>query len=296
MQIPFLGQTLSLLTAVAWAAAVILFKKSGEKVHPIALNFYKNLMGVVLLVPTIMFFGGGFSQSIPGKDMLLFLISGALGIGLADTFFFRSLNMLGAGLSAIVDCLYSPSIIILSFLWLGESLSVLQIIGVFMIISAVLTATGSDNHKIISKRNLLEGIFWGALAMATMAVGIVMVKPLLETSPFLWLTELRLIGGMIVLAIIILFHPRRKQIMLPKLDRQAMTYLLSGSFVGAYVSMILWLAGMKFTNASISAALNQTSNIFIFIFAAVFLKEPITRARTLGILLGVTGVFVVTFG
>jgi drug/metabolite transporter (DMT)-like permease len=73
-------------------------------------------------------------------------------------------------------------------------------------------------------------------------------------------------------------------------------YLISSSFLGAYLAMILWLAGMKFTMASIAAALNQTSNIFIFIFAAIFLKEPITPRRTAGIVLGVAGAFMVTFG
>ena len=60
--------------------------------------------------------------------------------------------------------------------------------------------------------------------------------------------------------------------------------------------MMLWLAGMKYTLASTSAALNQTSNIFIFIFAAIFLKEKINLQRVIAILLGVSGVFLVSFG
>lgn len=296
MQIPFPGQILSLLTAVVWASAVILFKKSGEDVHPIALNSFKNLLAIILLLPTIYIFGEGFSPDISGSEISLLLISGALGIGLADTFFFRSLNLLGAGLSSIVDCLYSPSIIILSFFWLGESLNILQLFGVLMIISAVLTVSKSDQNGNISRRNLIEGILWGALAMATMAVGIVMIKPLLDTAPFLWLTEIRLIGGLLILGVIVLFHPKRKQIMFPRLNRRGMVYLFSGSFIGAYMAMILWLGGMKFTKASIAAALNQTSNIFVFVFAAIFLKEPITARRTVGIVLGIAGVFIVTFG
>jgi len=296
LQLPYFGEILSLITAVVWAVAVILFKKSGESVHPIALNFYKNLLAILLLLPTMFFFGGGLSAGLGASEYAMLLISGALGIGLADTFFFKSLNLLGAGLSAVVDCLYSPSIIILSFFWLGESLSLLQMIGLAMIISAVLTVSRSDKNGHISRRDLLRGIFWGALAMATMAVGIVMIKPLLATAPFLWLTQLRLVGGMLVLAVIILFYPGRREIMMPRLNRRAFVYLIGGSFLGAYLAMMLWLAGMKFTKASIAAALNQTSNIFIFILAALLLKEPITPRRALGIVLGVAGAFMVTFG
>jgi drug/metabolite transporter (DMT)-like permease len=53
---------------------------------------------------------------------------------------------------------------------------------------------------------------------------------------------------------------------------------------------------MKYTQASIAAALNQTANVFIFIFAALLLREPITRRRTLGIVLGFTGAVLVSFG
>ena len=72
--------------------------------------------------------------------------------------------------------------------------------------------------------------------------------------------------------------------------------MITASFVGAYLAMFFWLAGMKFTQVSIAAALNQTSNIFVFIFAALFLREPITSRRTIGIILAVSGALLVYFG
>ena len=71
---------------------------------------------------------------------------------------------------------------------------------------------------------------------------------------------------------------------------------MSGSFAGGYLAMVFWLAGMKFTFASIAAALNQTSNIFVFIFAALLLKEKVTAVRVAAIVLGVGGALLVTFG
>ncbi len=295
-QIPYLGQAFALLAAVVWAFAVILFKKSGETVHPIALNFFKSILAMILLIPTIFLFGEPVRGLFSTNEYLLLLASGALGIGLADTFFFKSLNLLGAGLSAIVDCLYSPFIIGLSVLWLGETLNLLQVAGVMMIISAVLTIRKADDKGGISRHDLLWGIFWGVMAMGTMAVGIVMIKTLLNRSPLLWLTEVRVIGGVATLALVMLFHPGRREIVTPLLTSRGWIYLISSSFLGGYLAMIVWLAGMKFTMASIAAALNQTSNIFIFIFAAIFLKEPITPRRTAGIILGVIGAFMVTFG
>lgn len=296
MQIPYPGEIFAFVTAIVWASAVILFKKSGETVHPVALNFFKNLLAMVLLIPTIYLFEGWIFKGFTWTEIVMLLVSGALGIGIADTLFFKSLNLLGAGLSAIVDCLYSPSIIFLAFLWIGERLGVLQIVGVVMIISAVLTISRADKSEFIGKRNLLLGILWGVLAMITMAVGIVMIKQILNRSPLLPLTEIRLFGGGIILAIVFLFHPRKKLIASPHLTGRGWIYMLAGSFLGAYCALLLWLAGMKYTQASVAAALNQTSNIFIFIFAAIFLKEPITRRRLAGIVLGFAGALIVTFG
>lgn len=292
----YIGEVLALLTAIIWAFAVILFRKSGEKVHPIGLNLFKSLLATALFLPTIWIAGETLLRPAPLSEYLLLLASGALGIAIADTLFFKSLNALGAGLSAIVDCLYSPFIIGLSMLWLGETLNGWQILGAVMIVSAVLTAAHQKNSNPADRHAILMGVIWGVLAMATMAVGIVMIKPLLDRSPLLWVTEIRLIGGVIALIVILLLHPSRRAITGSIFSPQRWVYTLSGSFIGTYVAMGLWLAGMKFTQASIAAALNQTSNIFIFIFAAWLLREKITPLRSIGIILGVTGALLVTFG
>ena len=249
------------------------------------------------MLPTLYLFGETLHPSgATPDDYWLLLLSGALGIGLADSMFFRSLNILGAGLSAIVDCLYSPSIISLSLIFLGEKLTFLQIIGALMIISAVLTSTYRPGSSGLSRRDLLVGISWGVLAMFTMAIGLVIIKPLLGRSPLIWVTGVRLLGGLAALFIILIFLRGRRQIMGTLRSLGNWRYTLSGSFLGGYLAMILWLAGMKITQASTAAALNQTSNIFIFVFAALFLKEPINMQRTLAIVVAVSGVFLVTFG
>jgi drug/metabolite transporter (DMT)-like permease len=294
--LPYLGEAFALATAIAWAFAVILFKKSGETVHPLGLNLFKDVFAMVLFVPTMWLFGETLWRDAPAGEYLLLLASGALGIGLGDTFFFKCLNLLGAGLTAIVDCLYSPFIIGMSMLFLAERLSVLQGVGAALVVAAVLAASLEWHRGLINRRDLVVGIAYGVAGLAAMAVGIVMIKPLLERSPLFWATEVRVVGGVIALAAILLFHRRRRAILSSVVKTRGWHYLLGGSFVGAYLAMVLWLAGMKYAQASVAAALNQTSNVFIFIFAALLLREPITRRRTLGIILGFAGAIMVSFG
>lgn len=293
---PYLGESLALVTAVVWALAVILFKRSGESVHPIALNLFKNVLAAVLMVPTLYLVGETLWRPVGANDYLILLLSGVLGIGLADTFFFMSLNILGAGLSAIVDCLYSPFVIALSIIFLHESLSLLQVAGVLLIVSAVLGVTSGKWVVDIPRKDLLRGTFWAALALLLMAAGIVMAKPVLERSPLSWAMGWRLVGGIFALLIILLLRRDRRAVMATLWGTRHWGYVIGGSWLGAYAAMFLWLAGMKYTQASTAAALNQTSNIFVFIFAALLLREPITLARSIGIALGVAGAYLVTFG
>ncbi|MFH1893202.1 MAG: DMT family transporter [Candidatus Zixiibacteriota bacterium] len=292
---PYFGEVLSVLTAVVWAFAVILFKKSGETVSPLALNLFKNVLAVTLFVPTLLIFGIEFLQPVPVSDYLVLLLSGIIGIGITDTLYFKSLNLLGASLMAVVSCLYSPSVIALSAIFLGDTLSVIQLVGVALIVSAVLSTALDRRKQQIGTRNLILGIVIGALAMIGNAAGIILMKPVLDETPVLWVTMVRLVGALLVLVPAFLIHTRRRAMFASLVAVQGRIYLFGSSFAGTYFALMLWIGGMKFTQVSISAALNQTSNIFVFIFAALLLKEKITAQRVIAILLAVGGAMLVTF-
>jgi drug/metabolite transporter (DMT)-like permease len=250
----------------------------------------------VLVLPVLFLRSESLFYSASWADYALLLFSGAIGIAIADSLVFKGLNLLGAGLSSIVNCLYSPFIILFSVLFIGESLGWKQVLGVFLIISAVLTATSLKGRGAVSRQDLILGVICCAGAMAIMGISIVMVKPLLNRSPVLWATGIRLVGGSVGLGILLLIHRQRRTIIKSMVCARSWKYTLWGSFLGGYVAMLLWIGGMKYTQASTAAALNQTSNIFIFIFAAWFLKERITWLRGVAICAAVLGALLVTFG
>ncbi|MBS3742553.1 MAG: EamA family transporter [Candidatus Cloacimonetes bacterium] len=53
---------------------------------------------------------------------------------------------------------------------------------------------------------------------------------------------------------------------------------------------------MKYTQANIASAINQTNVIFVFIFASIFLKEKFTVRKLIGVILSFTGILLVTLG
>ena len=51
---------------------------------------------------------------------------------------------------------------------------------------------------------------------------------------------------------------------------------------------------MKYTMVSVAAVLNQLSTVFIFILAAIFLKEPVTLPIVSATILAVSGTIIAT--
>ena len=297
--IPYLGEIFALVSPICWSVAVILFRRTGESVPPIALNLFKTVLAVLLFTLTNLVVRQAFAlEGATRTDYLLLLASGALGIGAADAFFFLTLNRVGAGLQAIINTSYSPAVIFLSFLFLGERLAPLQWIGVSLILSAV-AAVGwmrGKKRQQVPPRTLWIGIAFGILASFTQASSIVMIKPLLERSPVLWVNWWRLVGGLLSMALLAPLLPHRILRLDRLFDRGVWKVMIPGSIIGTYVSLVFWLAGLKYAQASIAAALNQTATLWTFLLAVVLLKEPITWIRVAGLVIGLAGVALVTFG
>ncbi len=275
--------------ALFWSTAVIMFKKSGETLSPTSLNLFKGIVTLLLLVPTLWIAGIPLFPQRPVNDWLLFGISGFLGITLADNFFFMALKRLGAGLWAVVDCLYLPFIILLSAVFLDESIGIKGMAGAALVIAAIGAGSFSRVSIVCPKRDFILGLIFGALAVILLASSIIMVKPLLEQTSVLWASFVRLMAGVTGLIVIAVIHPERRVILGVLKPSPSWRIALPASVVGNYLAMLAWLAGFKYTLVSLAAILNQLSTVFTFLLAAAILKEPVTLPRLVAIGLAMAG-------
>lgn len=293
--LPHLGEVLSLISALLWASSVILFRIGGKNVHALGMNLFKSGLSLGLLLLTLVVLGQPLWLAVPWHHYALLIVSGIIGIAVSDTLFFLALKILGAELLAIVDCSYSPFVIGLSYLFIGERMNTWQSLGVGLIVLAVVLITLNKTESSLSRRALFAGIGLGVLAMFSTAAGIVMIKPLLNRTSFLWASFVRMAGGTLSLAAFLSFHPGRSTILAPLRKLKNLKILIPASLLGSYLSQVIWMGGMKYTQASIASALNQLNTIFIFILAAIFLKERITALKLAAVTLAFAGAFLVSF-
>ncbi len=291
-----MGELYSLGAAVAWALALILLKKSVEQVPPFALNLFRVVVSIVLFGATFAVMGQAPWRGVPLRDALLLLGSGVVGIAISDTLFHKALDLLGAGLTAIVDCLYSPFVVLLALLFLDERISPLQLAGMVLVIAGILVASWEGVARGAPRGHRVAGVACGAAAMLTVAIGIVMVKPVLGQHPIVWATAVRQVGALAVLLPAAAISPRRRLHLAPLRPQAHWRHLVPGALLSSYVALMLWIGGMKYTQAGVAAIINQSSTIFVLLLAAPLLHEPFTRRKAAACAVALGGIALVTAG
>jgi drug/metabolite transporter (DMT)-like permease len=283
-----LGEFLSLLCALLWAFAVIFYKKAGDHFSAYEMNLFKSTLVFLLMIPTVLLTDGFSIPVMSHYQFWIILISGFIGIMLADFFYLRALQLIGASLTGITGSLYSPFVVGLSLLFLGEHLSFWQYVGMILVIGGVILV-GYRKKSLTIEHPPIRGFIYATLAVFFTALGIVIIKPVSNELPFFWIILLRSFGGYITMVMYGIIM-RKPLSVFHVINAKGGGWLILGAFIGQYLSMMIWVAGYKYTSASIASILNETASIFILILSWLLLKEQLTRRKILGVLVTITGV------
>ena len=287
-----MGDLYAVITAVCWSSAVILFDISTKNFTAIQLNVLKNFIGVFGFILTIILFSipsPNFSQ----QDIFTLALSGLLGILIADGLFLESLRRLGSGISAVVSTIYTPTVFIIAFILFNETINLHSYIGGVLVLGGI-TISVFQPPKTIKKRDLYIGILFGIMANILTAYSVLIIKPIMKNNSVIYIALYRFSIGLIFGILINILKSGIKQVI--QKFKQGLTnqYVILGAFLGTYLSVIFWLAGYKYTLAGRAAIYNQLSTVFIIILARVFLKEPMTSKKIIGVSLAIFGAMIVS--
>ncbi len=286
-----MGEILALICALMWATAVVLYKYVGDSMRANTLNFVKNSIALCLLLPTALLVEGITLPELTVKEWVIVALSGYIGIAVADTFFLQALRYLGAGRTAIVASLYSPFVVILSIIFLAEQLALWQWFGFALVLSGIMVVIYQRQYQDVDNSKLIKGALFAASSVFFTASSVVTMKPILVNDGFFWMVSLRMLAGLF--GMVIYFVLRREVVEVISEVRNGnhnWKGIFAASICGSYFALLFWLAGFKYTSASIASVLNETASIFIVVMAWLFLKEPLTSRKLIGIAMTFSGV------
>ena len=287
-----MGDLYAVITAICWSSAVILFDISTKNFTAIQLNILKNFIGVFGFILTIIVLSipsPNFSQ----QDIFTLALSGVLGILIADGLFLESLRRLGSGISAVVSTIYTPTVFIIAFILFGETIKSQSYIGGALVLGGI-TISVFQPPKAVKKRDLYVGILFGIMANILTAYSVLIVKPIMKNNSVVYVALYRFSVGFFFGILINLIKSGIKPVV--QKFKQGLTnrYVVLGAILGTYLSVIFWLAGYKYTLAGRAAIYNQLSTVFIIILARIFLKEPMTTNKVIGVSLAIFGAIIVS--
>lgn len=290
----YLGEILSVGCAGAWALAVVLFRRAAG-IPAFAINLCKNALALVLIAATLLALGIPVDMERSTEDWVRLLVSGALGLGFADSLFLHALKHLGAGVTAIVECAYAPSVVLFAMTLGGESMTNGFLLGAPLVVLGVFVASYPFGRPRpgAPARPRPRWVLLGAFSVVCMALGIVIARPALVRSSVIEAAGVRMVGALLFQFAWALTSRTRRPLLRYLGRGPHWRLLLPSALLGSYLAMMMWIGGMKLTTAAVSAVLNQTSTIFTLIFARFLAQEPFTGARVVGAALAVAGAAII---
>ncbi len=291
----WLGDLYAILTAVAWSFALILFRIGTFSHDTLPLKILHNSIALLFFATTIPLLHQPLWPDLILTDWLWLLLSAFLGITLGDTFHMASLRRLGPGRTAILDCLYSPAVLFYAYVFYAEILKGTEFLGAALILSGVFVASSCSSHREVSRNDFFLGLAFGVLAQLSVALCVMLVRPILFKTSILTFTAYRFLFANIVLIIwAFVREPSWRRTFRSFQWNKQFGWDVLAAFLGPYLATVLWFLGFKYTLSGRAALLNQMSSVFILILARWILKEALTIHKVVALSLAICGIVILT--
>jgi drug/metabolite transporter (DMT)-like permease len=206
----------ALLATVLFSLSAITATRTAKVMGGTEANFWRLTIAMILLAVYAHVFGYGIS----GVAFQTFLISGCVGFGIGDVALFQALPRIGTRLSILmVNCLAAPIAAMIEWLWLGTTLSGVEMVCAAVILGGVALALApgeNPNVAPVPPRQFTLGIIAGSIAALGQGGGAVLSRRGFEIARLaaqnidaLTATYQRIIGGVIIAGACLLVVKRR---------------------------------------------------------------------------------------
>ncbi len=302
------GDLAALLSAAMWAVASVLFTREGRRTRPVVMNLVKSggaavLFLVVLLAAPPGPLGRPESGWIPQMGPAVWLsLSGFIGIGLGDTFYFSSLARIGVRRTMLL-ALLSPGFAAVGAVAAGSPLPgslaaagiLVTLVGIVLVIRvAPVSGAGAPPAAGFSLgKARLGALGLGILSATCQGVGIVLAKESIAETGVIMASLIRLAAGAMGLLLVDLMRGNSGSLVREVLAGFRQGRLLLAAFIGTFVGFYLFQLAILLGSPPVTAALVGTSPLFAIPLAARFLGERLPWQATLGTIVAVIGVALV---
>lgn len=287
------GEFAALLTAIFWTFTALAFTAAGKRVGSLAVNFWRLIVGGILLA-LFLFIRDGlvFDSTIDAHSMLWLALSGITGIFLGDLFLFKAFTITGPRVALLIMSLSPPMAALFAWLFLDDIISWKGVLGMCITMSGiVLVILKRKTNEKVGLRYSPRGVFYAFLGAIGQAAGIVMSKEGMPdgTNAFA-ATQIRVIAGLAGFLLLITVIRRWKSVYCALKDVKAMGTLSVGAFFGPFLGISFSLIAVSYTNPGIVQTITSVNPVLIIPFSIWLFREKVSYKEVIGACIAVAGV------
>ena len=298
------GELAGLAAAACWAITSLIFNRVPAAAG--AITLFKNVASCCFLFLALL----AFSLSPGSADPFAFLfelspeawaclgLSSLAGLVIGDTFYFRSLQILGPRRTLAISTLTPPLGVLCGWLLLGslETLPplawggmALTLVGVIWIIRE---KGGEEEAQGVFPGSTRAGIWYGLLGCAgqAAAAGLAKIPMNAGLSP-LKATFARMLIAIALGAAIAAANGKLSGWVGQLKDRRSWLPLLPASFLGTFLGVWLCMIAYQHAKLGIAITMHSTSPIFVLPLAFFILRQRVSLRAILGAIIAVAGIF-----
>ncbi|MBI9012361.1 MAG: DMT family transporter [Clostridiales bacterium] len=288
----YIGEFAALATAFCWSITATSFEVAGKKVGSQPLNLIRLLIGSVFLcLFTLITRGLAFPIDATLTTWKWLFLSGLVGLVIGDLLLFEAFVRIGARISMLIYASVPPMSGILAYFILGETMSAIQIIGMFVTLTGIaIVILVKDSGNKVKLSHPVAGIllaFGGAFGQA---LGYIIGKFGLENYDAFAATQIRLIAGIIGFSILFTIRGNWKSFFDAFKEKHAMAYITLGSFFGPFLGISLSLLAIQHTNPGVASTLTSITPVLLIPVAIFIRKETVHFKEFLGAMVAISGV------
>jgi len=253
---------------LSWTYACSIWRTQTNLYKPIEINFLKNVIAFIIFSPVIFI----FNYSTDYIYLLILIVSGIIGIGLGDTFYLKSLNLIGTRKTLSIEALSPLIAAITGTLFINEHLNINAWIGIVIVTVALVKIIRKKSYlidkdsKLVISNNTLDKYIYAFLSVLCAVIAALLSRFVLLASDLtpIFTTEIRLFGSIIFLCFI---TKMKLNIFINGFERkekyQFMLSVLMGTNLGIFLQQIVFQS----LPLGIGWTLLSTSPIISLLFA-----------------------------
>jgi len=267
---------LALGATLAFSSSSLVYAEFSSRVSVLWMNCFKCTIAFLLLVITLPLFGGWHKpEPIVVAE---FMLSGLIGLNIADLFLLKAFTKLGAARTLMLYGFQPLFIGVAAHFLFGQSLNPYKFIAVLFMIACLFTM--SLEHYRVHKKWAISGLIIALTGVTLDACGILITRTAFETTHTVTPVEshfYRCLGALIGFAAMATVHP------LPLIEgflrwpKKTRFLLLAAAFGGTYFSLLLYLHAVKFGHLASLAGITITGPMFATTLECLIKQKPPSR-------------------